>query len=140
MLSYHGAEHYNSVRDSSAGKPPPPSKTSFEKTMPLTVIDSEGDETEAFLETEEKVDIAETPIPDPPTNKTRPKKNDPCSCGSGLRYRKCCLESDKSKDRVRKWKTKRQSPPSSDDNTMERVSNDTEEEKKMDGNFRVLKI
>jgi hypothetical protein len=139
MVSYHGSEHYNSVRSSTAKKPPPPSKTPFAKKKSSAAIESEGDETEAILTNggdhmdidEEKEDTEVEPPPKPP------KKNDPCQCGSGLRYKKCCLVIDKSKQRAQKWKAKHGSVKS-DDNPME--GSDDRAEEKMDGNFRVLKI
>lgn len=150
MLSYHGEEHYNSVRDDNAGKPPPPSKTSFEKpSTSLTLIESEGDETEAILETNhDAMDIVqeetaagnvESAPPLPATTKPRLKKNDFCPCGSGRKYKKCCLASDRSKERARKWKAKQES--SQQDDTMEAVGDKDEQVNvAMDGNFRVLKI
>ena len=152
MLSYHGAEHYNSVRDDNAGKPPPPSNTSFEKSSspPLTLIESEGDETEAILETNhEAMDVivqkeqtagrVESAPSLPATTKSRIKKNDVCPCGSGRKYKKCCLESDRSKQRAKKWNAKHEQQE--DTTTMETVSDKDEQVNvSMDGNFRVLKI
>ena len=31
---------------------------------------------------------------------SRPRRNDPCSCGSGKKYKRCCLDSDAAYDRV----------------------------------------
>ena len=28
----------------------------------------------------------------PAKSKTEPGRNDPCSCGSGLKYKKCCMQ------------------------------------------------
>lgn len=61
MISYHGEEHYNSVRDENAGMPPPPSRTSFEKRT--AVIETNVSETEATSETDE-MDIDEEPTTD----------------------------------------------------------------------------
>jgi len=152
MLSYHGSEHYNSVRDDNVGKPPPPSKISLEKySPPLTLIESEGDETEAILETnhnehamdhveKETLDNVES-APSLPATTTKPriKKNNLCPCGSGRKYKKCCFESDKSKERAKQWKAKH--GESSEDSTMETVGDKDEEVSvSIDGNFRVLKI
>lgn len=144
MLSYHGSEHYNSVRDDSAGMPPPVSRTQFVKKKHSTVIESEDNETEAILEdNDDKMDIDEETSAAAAEKEEEkpakpPKKNEPCPCGSGLRYKKCCLATDKSKERARKWKAKHGSTRSDDNAAME-GSND-EDEEKMDGNFRVLKI
>lgn len=152
MLSYHGSEHYNSVRDNAAGKPPPPSRTSFAKPEHSTVTDeSPESNTEPILENEDidKMDLDDngetTPtsidkalekmLEEPPPAKS-PKKNDPCPCGSGLRYKKCCLEIAKSKERARKWKAKQQA----DEVAMEDSPEDEETKERMEGGFRVLKI
>jgi len=141
MLSYHGSEHYNSVRDDSAGKPPPPSKALYAPTLKKSIsIESEGDETEVILENgEDTMEIDEIAEKEdkPLLTAKPPKKKDPCRCGSGLRYKKCCLDADKSKERARKWKEKRGSS-AADDHAMEGTNDEHEE--KMDGNFRVLKI
>ena len=139
MVSYHGAEHYNSVRSNTAKKPPLPSKLPCAKKKPSAVMDSEGDKTEAILENgKDHMDIdeekEETKL-EPPAKP--PKKTGRCPCGSGLRYKKCCLVIDKSKQRAQKWKAMHSSV-SSDDNPMKGSEDETEE--KMDGNFRVLKI
>lgn len=36
----------------------------------------------------------------------KPKRNDQCPCGSGLRYKKCCLVKEKSKFRLEKFREK----------------------------------
>ena len=36
----------------------------------------------------------------------RPKRNDQCPCGSGLRYKKCCLAKEKNKIRLEKFREK----------------------------------
>lgn len=139
MLSYHGAEHFNSVRDDTAGLPPPPQpQTAISK--PTAVNESTDDITEVLLKCDEdKMDIDETVAKQNGTSAKPPKKKSACPCGSGLRYKKCCLEADKSKERARKWKAKHGSD-TSDDHAMEGDSNDDENEEKMGGNFRVLKI
>lgn len=141
MVSYHGAEHYNSVRSTSAKKPPPPTKTTYAKKKLLAVTESEGDETEVVVENaeeimeidhEEKEDTKLAPL------SKLPKKNDPCPCGSGLRYKKCCLVIDKSKLRIQKWRKAINGSANSDENPME--GGNDESERVMDGTFRVLKI
>lgn len=61
-----------------------------------------------------------------------PKKNDTCPCGSGLRYKKCCLAREKHAKRLESMKSK---SSSAEDSTGEK-----QEEYEMKGNFRVLQI
>jgi uncharacterized protein YecA (UPF0149 family) len=41
------------------------------------------------LEAEEKL-IKETPKTEPIKGEAKPNRNDPCPCGSGKKYKKCC--------------------------------------------------
>lgn len=146
MLSYHGAEHYNSVRDNSARMPPPPppsKETSLEEKLSadFDTMESEMDVGEGKNQME--VDEANKGDENRETeaeilNRVKPpKKSAPCPCGSGLKYRKCCLDSAKRKKRIHKWKTEQDH----DNVAME----DIDDENKavlpvMEGGFRVLKI
>lgn len=132
MVSYHENDHYNSVRDISAAKPPPPAKIKR-----LTYIESShSGDTEARLE-EDDIDVEITKpeevlvVPRVPNGKPV-KKNAPCPCGSGLRYRKCCWETNKSKERAWTWRQKRGGLTEESDNEEDTVG--------IDGNFKVLKI
>jgi preprotein translocase subunit SecA len=49
----------------------------------------EGDVSEATLSTDEPVEKKNTPI----TADKKPKRNDPCPCGSGKKYKNCCGQS-----------------------------------------------
>lgn len=144
MLSYHGAEHYNSVRDNSARMPPPPppsKETSLEEKLSadFDTMESEMDVGEGKNQME--VDEANNGNRETEAeilNRVKPpKKSAPCPCGSGLKYRKCCLDSAKRKKRIHKWKTEQDH----DNVAME----DIDDENKavlpvMEGGFRVLKI
>jgi len=41
------------------------------------------------------------PLPPPPETirkeETKPRRNDPCPCGSGKKYKQCCLKTDQKK-------------------------------------------
>lgn len=60
------------------------------------------------------------------------KKNDTCPCGSGLRYKKCCLAREKHAKRLESMKNKNSS---GEDNAGEK-----QQDYEMKGNFRVLQI
>ena len=95
LLSFHENEHYNSVRDTTVGKPPPPIKT-FEKSEKssdeMQSIDAETDTDEDF---QEEGDEAEAPQIENGDRKNQfheftgshkvVKKSAPCPCGSGQR-------------------------------------------------------
>ena len=67
------------------------------------------------------------------------RKNDPCSCGSGLRYKKCCLAVEKSKIRTAKWKERHRLDAGFEE---EGAGGDEDKDKEvnLDSPFRVLKI
>jgi uncharacterized protein YecA (UPF0149 family) len=50
----------------------------------------------------------EEPLPPPvdtiKNEKEEPKRNDPCPCGSGRKYKQCCLGKKKSKGWFSRWK------------------------------------
>jgi len=49
-----------------------------------------------------------TPAP-PPTE--RPGRNDRCHCGSGKKYKQCCLAKDEAADRAARAKAEAEAPP-----------------------------
>ena len=46
----------------------------------------------------------------PPAKTGRPGRNDPCPCGSGRKYKQCCLEQDEAKDRAAYAKAAAEAP------------------------------
>lgn len=128
-VSYHENDHYNSVRDSSVSKPSPPSIFPVEKASAQSSKVDDGADVRDNLEVQT---TSESPV----QQHASLKKNDPCHCGSGLRYKKCCLSAQKRSERLGKWKAKyagettgSDTAPSEDDSSAE-----------MDGQFAVLKI
>ena len=77
MLSYHDNDHYNSVR---SNVPVPASNTSTQSNR------DDGDDA-ASSEKEKKKAV---------------KRSDPCICGSGFTYKKCCFGKDKNEARLQK--------------------------------------
>jgi hypothetical protein len=143
LLSFHENEHYNSVRDTLVGKPPPPIKTfeksekSFDDEMEQ-LIDAETDTDEDFKEGDETAGgpqlenrDMESESHQSTASQKNVKKSAPCPCGSGQRYKKCCWAKEKHADRLRKLpldKRTTKSMPSSD------------EDEEPAGSFRVMKI
>lgn len=145
LLSYHDNDHYNSVRTCSGSKPPPPIKTYVAPRPPPMQHEhaaSHDEETEMMVEettsttntsaasSETDVDMSEKATPPPPSEPT--KKNSPCPCESGLRYKKCCAAKLKHAARVKKL-------PQGNDSSAAKSTRGSDEPT-MDGNFRVLRI
>jgi hypothetical protein len=67
------------------------------------------------------------------------RRNDLCSCGSGLRYKKCCLAKEKNSIRLKKFREKHalQGYNKRYDNAEYK---DTENDIELDGGFAVLNI
>ena len=133
LLSYHDKGHYNSVRDervqkirrekSRSGTKVPESNvkdttkgeliTGELSTAGSAVGDSQDDKILNNRTAAGKVggNVKEKPL-DTAKRKGRaqiqeqqPKRNDACPCGSGLRYKKCCLTNEKRKARLSKFQS-----------------------------------
>ena len=64
------------------------------------------------------------------------QRNDPCSCGSGRRYKKCCLPKEKNEMKIAKWKEKN----GLQRDKVENKDTGSNESKVQDGVFRVISI
>ena len=113
MVSYHDNDHYNSVRDCRMSKPPTFAKVYYEdKSLEETDEEEQehdGDDVDVDHDasderTEDTTESEESrPEPEMIDNEERgdapsklhstasPSKTEPCPCGSGRRYKKCCL-------------------------------------------------
>jgi hypothetical protein len=71
------------------------------------------------------------------TKDSTPKRNDLCSCGSSLKYKKCCLARQKQQHRLQKFKQKNMQ-----NYTFIAVQRDEKEETaiNIEGDFKVIKI
>ena len=49
------------------------------------------------------------------TTVVRPGRNEPCRCGSGRKYKQCCLDKDESEARIAHAKAAAEAPESSPD-------------------------
>jgi hypothetical protein len=70
------------------------------------------------------------------SKESTPKRNDLCSCGSGLKYKKCCLARQKQQIRLHKFKQKHNMQ---DDTAIQREE-DEETMINIEGAFKVIKI
>jgi SEC-C motif len=172
LISYHDNQHYNSVRINSLPKPPPPIKT-FVRVTSEDAVEVEVDETDdsdgtasqaqsdgpeasggthAEADDDEyasrcgsalgRAEESDTDVQLPP----RVKKNANCPCGSGLRYKKCCLAKAKHAARVRTLRGPAGSSSVNGSSSCGSVADSRSEERddddreELQGGFRVLKI
>ncbi|MGH9159979.1 MAG: SEC-C metal-binding domain-containing protein [Vicinamibacteraceae bacterium] len=49
-----------------------------------------------------------------PATGDRPGRNAPCRCGSGRKYKQCCLDSDEAEDRAVRARAAEEAPPTTD--------------------------
>ena len=160
LVTYHDNDHYNSVRSSAGGKPPPPIKTYIvDDDDPMAIDDSaEKDDKDAEMlvtaeeengitaatnnnSTESNGAVGDTlastttnnnnAVAGPPQQQ---KKNSPCHCGSGLRYKKCCLAKEKQAARQRKMQCEYSIT------TGHQLEDKKEKDGITNGDFRVLRI
>jgi len=166
LLSYHGQDHYNSIRDENTKIKPmtiptdkkykPKKKKSSgdggdEKKddvgdavdLPVAEEEKREDQKDAGVSNENKGEnlARESTGDNSDQHGRRPerilRKNDPCHCGSGLRYKKCCLVTEKSKARAAKWKENNRISGDGGDGESEGGGEEVEE---VGGTFRFLKI
>jgi hypothetical protein len=139
LISYHDNQHYNSVRDNSMPKPPPPVRTFVRivETGETTAIEvgttsalHGSEKTKSNDESKEQDDVSEDVPAVQIDAKQKVKKNSQCPCGSGLRYKKCCLAKEKHAVRVQNLRSGQQSD----------VGFDVDDPEEIQGGFRVLKI
>ena len=57
-----------------------------------------------------KTPTTKTATKTPTANVARPGRNEPCPCGSGRKYKQCCLEKDEAKDRATYAKAAAEAP------------------------------
>lgn len=140
LLSYHDNDHYSSVRDaatktkildkSQTNTNTPDRKAGKKHRSPKkgsAFVPSDGEGSAPWNESDTKQgEKTKQPILVPK------KKNALCSCGSGLKYKRCCYTGERREARSRKVKGSEDSITGND-----KSSDDTFE---MNGNFRVLQI
>ena len=122
LLSYHENSHYNSVHDEDI------SNSLHEESRRSL------DEEKGFTEDESVEDSP--PSPKKKLPKPTPKRNAMCPCGSKLRYKKCCLELDKSKIRSEKFKQMQGLEIESDTDD----DNNETKTREVEGGFNILTI
>lgn len=106
LISYHDNDHYNSVVSSSSSNFKPPEEHDNQSTVSLAQVED--------LDSSKYANV---------------KKGDPCPCGSGQKYKKCCFKRAKHLMRVKKM----EEPISRQSNGDDKV------DRTVDG-FRIMKI
>lgn len=133
LLSYHENSHYNSIFDenifkqySGRQKVSNPSKSN--KTKNLSETSDENTSTSVHHKIEQSNGHKKN-------KRVSQQRNNLCSCGSGLRYKKCCLPKEKMKERQDKFNEKYGL-----DSEMDKKVNDSDEDIKLSEGFRVMTI
>jgi len=108
LVSYHDNDHYNSVRDKLHR--PTPSKNVMPRSSPRSTT---RDNDNHRRQRESDIDTVTTCLSKSQINADSPqkyiKRSAPCPCGSGFRYKKCCLA--KQKQTKRNERLKRRDDP-----------------------------
>jgi hypothetical protein len=114
LVSYHDNDHYNSVRNKlhppkpSLVKPPPQNGQTDKRIKTNEHIDQEPSEIESVTTSLSKSLISTAPEKCEIAIQKNIKRSAPCPCGSGLRYKKCCLAKKKHATRMEMLKAKKQ--------------------------------
>jgi OTU domain-containing protein 3 len=136
LLSFHDNDHYNSVRDEKA--PPRPilkrikekSKTTEPRVLAKQVLERTATSSTTASTISEALSVSESKG----TAKAPVDRKAVCPCGSGQRYKKCCLAKEKHATRLGKMKRIEPKQENKRDAAAE------SESPKMIGSFVVLKI
>jgi len=119
LLSYHGESHYNSVHPIGGPK--------MQSSKPKS--NDNADTIPTHQKKKENKQDATTTKAESKSRNRPPTRGSSCPCGSGLKYKKCCMASEKSKKRISKH--------------MKNNDSNYDDEKKEDsfiGDFKVLTI
>jgi hypothetical protein len=97
MVSYHDNDHYNSVRDTKASKPPPPIKRMPTIVPCVSTASTKGEYERCFAHetnAESAVDMGKkekrAAAQSDKLGRKDALKGGLCPCGSGKSFRKCC--------------------------------------------------
>jgi len=114
LVSYHDNDHYNSVRNKlhppkpSRVNVPPPNGETDKQIKNNEHIFPGSSEIENVTTSLSKTLITTEPEKTEVSIQKNLKRSAPCPCGSGLRYKKCCLAKQKYATRMIRLKAKRQ--------------------------------
>ena len=113
-VSYHDNDHYNSVRN----KLHPPKPLSVNPSSMISQRDAQFNRKEnSKLRPSEIENVTDSLLQSSITNKPEKieisiqknlKRSAPCPCGSGLRYKKCCLAKQKHATRIERLRAKKE--------------------------------
>lgn len=157
LVSYHDNDHYNSVRDRTS--PPKPVKNDAGASWKSCNGDDEyfqglrdnvGDggiskdigELRIDDPANDFIEAAEASFSDLSLNETKSKvgkdvkKAAPCPCGSGMKYKKCCLAKQKRATKVKRLK----GPEGNQEDRAKDAEPESEEPLKSRGQFQVVSI
>ena len=139
LLSYHENSHYNSVHDEevlSARTRTRSFKRTNSQSTEKTNVKSRTKENKVNPTHEKDDTIIESKQSDEPRDESKEKikRNDLCPCGSGFRYKKCCLAIEKSRKKSKQFKERHMIDRVLDDDKV------VDERLELEGGFNVLHI
>ncbi len=131
MLAYHGNDHYNSVvrrnKEQSTSFPPSSNdETNPDDTNNINDVDTNNQDHDTSSQSN-KIGNESRCV------SRRPTRGSICPCGSGLKYKKCCMAQEKAKKRTAKFVSENHH------NKEEGGKNDDTDEDYI-GSFRVITI
>ena len=167
LFSYHDNNHYNSVRDEKKKKKntnnnnnnktnnkntkqetsQKPAKNDTKSTAAATTTNyptteqgngKNNSSTTISTKVSDKSELSANDGGKGGGRKVVVKKNAPCPCESGLKYKKCCLAKQKSQKRLERLQGMNQS--NNDDDSDNNDEDDDYDHEEINGAFRVLKI
>ena len=144
LLSYHGNDHYNSVhtidgmkkmkqsstKENDSALPSSSSKVKQKGKAVITTGSGDGNSKKDTVATSQST----TTTAEGKSRNRPPTRGSNCPCGSGKKYKKCCLAAEKSKKRLAKHVEKENGTNDSADNGNEK------REDSFIGDFKVLTI
>jgi uncharacterized protein YchJ len=126
LLSFHDGDHYNSVRTKDVGKP-----HRIKEQQKITINPKATKALSPNIKGMKELSMNDGKGGGEVASTKSIKRNAPCLCGSGLRYKKCCFAKDRAvKKRLASGKNS--SPEKYDDNDNDEIQ--------MKGNFRAVPI
>lgn len=119
MVSYHENSHYNSVED-------------FTRKLSNEKLKSTSDS--SISKSNPKDDDCKEN-----SKKKTQKRNEKCSCGSGVKYKDCCLAQQKRAQKLQKWKEKN-GTVDSDEGEQQKVDSSNGDTVALENDFKILQI
>ncbi len=146
MLAYHGNDHYNSVIRLNSKQPSSlhPSSKVRKKNNNVKSADDTNKSNDGILDSQDH-DNATNPNEGTEISSSSksdahpPTRGSNCPCGSGKKYKKCCMAQEKAKKRRAKFAAENHHDTEEGSNSHPEKKEDADDDEYI-GNFRVISI